>query len=433
MPYPGRGHINPMMNFCKLLATKFSVKEDIRITFVVTEEWLGFLGSETKSRLPPQIQLKSIPNVIPSELMRGLDHKGFFEAVQTKMEEPFEQILDQLQQDDDPSMVVTAILADTLLPWAVSVGNRRNIAMVSLWTTSPSLFSIVYHTDRSISLQLIDYIPGVAPIRLSDMPACFEAVSAVRNTRCLLLTTYHELEPRVTKTLMEILPVPVYTVGPSIPLPTTLVDDHAKMDTEDYYVEWLDSQPENSVLYVSFGSFLSASSDQMEEILGGLRQSGARYLLVSRGGKDNKMDNSRGIVVPWCDQLKVLCHPSVGGFWTHCGWNSTLEGIYAGIPLLTFPVGLDQFTNRKLIVDYWNIGMNVMKKDGAERLVTREDVSSTVRKFMNLDGDDEESKDMRTRASEFKKSCRQALTEGGSSTTNLDNFIRNILQYNLFF
>ncbi|KAI3917365.1 hypothetical protein MKW98_027284 [Papaver atlanticum] len=462
MPYPGRGHINPMMNFCKLLATKFSLKDDIRISFVVTEEWLGILGSE--SRLPPQIQLRSIPNVIPSELVRGSDHKGFFEAVQTKMEDPFEQFLDHLQQEDVPGVVVTAIISDTLLPWTVSVGNKKNIPVVSFWTTSPSLFSIVYHIDllaqnghypvdfsSGRADELIDYIPGVSPIRLSDMPASLnrsneqafkvvsEAVSEVRKARCIVFTTYHELEPLAIKALMEVLPVPVYPVGPSIPLPMMPGDDHArtksidKMDKVEYYLEWLDSQPEESVMYVSFGSFLSTSSEQMKEILAGLSESCVRYLLVSRSVKDrnnsNEMDSSRSLVVPWCNQLRVLCHSSVGGFLTHCGWNSILEVIYAGVPMLTFPVAMDQLTNSKLIVDHWKIGMKVIKEVGAERPVKREEITSTVKKFMNLSGEDEESKDMRTRAKEFKKSCRQALAKDGSSTANLCNFIKNVLQY----
>ncbi|KAI3844657.1 hypothetical protein MKX03_026759 [Papaver bracteatum] len=457
MPYPGRGHMNAMMNFCKHLAAKFAVKDDIRITFVVTEEWLGIIESE--SRLPPQIQLRSIPNVIPSELVRGMDHAGFFQAVQTKMEDPFEQLLDQLQQEDDPGVGVRAIIADTMLLWAVSVGNRRSIAVVSLWPMSPSVFSINYHMDLlaqngldPVDLStddLINYIPGVSPIILSDMPASqerslkrsfiLEAISAVRKTHSLLLTTYYELEPRATQALMEVLPVPVYLVGPSIPLPMPLEDENGKrninsnVNTEEYYMKWLDAQPESSVLYVSFGSFLSAASEQMEEILAGLRESGIRYLLVSRGGKDlidnNDMDSSRSLVVPWCNQLKVLCHSSVGGFWTHCGWNSTLEGVYAGVPMLTYPVGFDQITNRTLIVDCWRIGMKIMKEVGAERLVNREEIALTVKKFMNINGDNEESKEMRTRASELKKSCRQALAKGGSSTANLDDFIRNILQY----
>ncbi|XP_026441456.1 UDP-glycosyltransferase 87A2-like [Papaver somniferum] len=423
MPYPGRGNINPMMNFCKLLITRFSVVDDIKITFVVTEEWFGFLGSSSEYlNLPPQIQLRTIPNVIPSELGRGFDHGSFLEAVRTKMEAPFEQLVEQLQQADDPTKVNTTIITSINLPWAVYVGNRMSIPVVSHWPMSPSVLSIYNHIDLLVQNghypvdfsaecgdEVVDYIPGVSPIRLADMPLRLkrssqhvlgwvkESVGATCRAKCLLFSTYHELEPQ---------------------------DDRDKT----YYLKWLDLQPVNSVLYVSFGSFLSASSEQMKEILAGLRESGVRYLLVSRDA-DNKMTNTRGFVVPWCDQLRVLCHSSVGGFWTHCGWNSTLEGVYAGVPMLTFPLFTDQTLNSKLIVDDWKIGMKVVDEVGAKRLIERSEIAIIVKKFMNLNGDDVESKEMRRRANEFKKSSRQALAKGGSSTTNLDDFMKNILLY----
>ncbi|KAI3939765.1 hypothetical protein MKW92_012551 [Papaver armeniacum] len=465
MPYPGRGHINPMMNFCKLLTTKFLDIDDLRITFVVTEEWLGFIeSSASESRLPPQIRLRSIPNVIPSELVRGLDLGGFFVAVQTKMEDPFEKLLDQLMKDDDPATVVTTIIADATLPWAVYVANRRNVQVVSLWPMSPSVFSIYKHIDLLVQNghypvdfssecgdELVDYIAGVSPIRLADMPSVLkrfaqqflgsvkESIAAACKAKCLLFTTYHELEPQVIESLMKILPLPVYSVGPSIPLYTALEDEtHNNVNRAEHcYLDWLDSQPENSVLYVSFGSFLSASSEQMEEILAGLDDSGVRYLLVSRGGQGHTkssaadgdvLPSTQSFVVPWCDQLRVLCHSSVGGFWTHCGWNSTLEGVYAGVPMLTFPVAMDQIANSKLIMDDWKIGMKVMKEVGADKVVKRDEIAMTVKKFMNLNGDDEESRKMRTTADELKESSRKALAKGGSSDININEFIKTILK-----
>ncbi|OVA02798.1 UDP-glucuronosyl/UDP-glucosyltransferase [Macleaya cordata] len=466
MPYPARGHINPMMNVCKLLVSK--LMDIINITFIVTEEWLGFIESEPR---PPQIQLRSIPNVIPSELVRGSDRPAFVEAIFTKMEGPIEQILEQMQESS-LMPVVTAIIADTLLSWAVSIGNRRNIPVVSLWTMSPSVFSVFCHfdlvtqnghsavdTSSERGDELIDYIPGISPaIRLADMPRMLhktrvqvsgrmsEAFAFVHKAQCLIFTSFHELEAQVTETLMAVLPFPVYSVGPSIPHSTTLAGDHEREQTTtithnnnnmDYYFKWLDSQPKSSVLYVSFGSFYSVSREQMDEILAGLRESGVRYLLVSRGDHasgtvppdddDDEMLSSN-LVVPWCDQLRVLCHSSVGGFWTHCGWNSTLEGVFAGVPMLTFPLGFDQITDRKLIVDDWKVGMKVMKEVGAERFVRKEEIGMIVKKFMDLDGDDEESKEMRRRAGELKESCRRALAKGGSSDTNLNAFIRDILK-----
>jgi hypothetical protein len=136
MPYPGRGHINPMMNLCKLLALKRP--QHILVTFVVTEEWLGFIGSDPK---PNNIRFATVPNVIPSELGRAKDFPGFVEAVSTKMEAPFEELLDRLEPP------VTAIVADTYVVWAIRVGNRRNIPVASLWPMSATLFSVLHHFE----------------------------------------------------------------------------------------------------------------------------------------------------------------------------------------------------------------------------------------------------------------------------------------------
>ncbi|XP_059429334.1 UDP-glycosyltransferase 87A2-like [Corylus avellana] len=136
MPYPGRGNINPMMNLCKLLALRRP--QHILVTFVVTEEWLGFIGSDPK---PSNIRFATVPNVIPSELGRAKDFPGFLEAVSTKMEAPFEDLLDRLE------LPVTAILADTYVFWAIGVGNRRNIPVASLWPMSATVFSVLHHFE----------------------------------------------------------------------------------------------------------------------------------------------------------------------------------------------------------------------------------------------------------------------------------------------
>ncbi|MCL7024308.1 hypothetical protein MKW94_009796 [Papaver nudicaule] len=446
MPYPGRGHVNPMMNLCNLLVSKLG--ENIRISFVVTEEWFSFIDSNP---WPPQIQLRTIPNVIPSERVRALDFPGFVDSVFTKVEAPVEELMEKLEFESP----VTAIIADTYLALAVNVGNRRNIPVVSLWTMSPSVFSVLYHFDLfaqnghfPVDLlvrakrgdEIIDYIPGITPTRLSDMPTIFEgtgrevlgrameAFELVRNkAQCVLFTSFHELEAQLVETLMAILPMPIYSIGPSIPhLPTALDQENCQIpdsnsSKQEYYLKWLDVQPRSSVLYVSLGSFLSVSKEQMEEILAGLHDTGVRYLLISRG---DISQCQKFIVVPWCDQLRVLSHSSVGGFWTHCGWNSTLEGVYSGVPMLAFPIFFDQIPNRKLIVDDWKIGMKIT---GTEKLVKRDEIAKIVRKFMDLDEGSEECKDMRRRSNELKESCRKALAKGGSSDINLDAFIKTIL------
>ncbi|KAJ9129685.1 hypothetical protein P3X46_035304, partial [Hevea brasiliensis] len=135
MPYPGRGHINPMINLCKLMSFKYP---HIVVSLVVTEEWQSFLCSYI---FPSNVRLNTIPNVIPSELVRAKDFPAFLEAVATKMEAPFEQFLDRLD------LPVNAIIADTYLDWVIAVGNRRNIPVASLWTMSATVLSIFHHFD----------------------------------------------------------------------------------------------------------------------------------------------------------------------------------------------------------------------------------------------------------------------------------------------
>ena len=138
MPYPGRSHINAMMNLCKILASKTNetINIDIIVTFVVTEEWLGFIGAEPK---PDNIRFATVPNVVPSELVCAADHNSFFEATMTKLEAPFECLLDRLEPP------ATVILAETLMFWAVGVGKRRNIPLASFWPMAASMFTVFHH------------------------------------------------------------------------------------------------------------------------------------------------------------------------------------------------------------------------------------------------------------------------------------------------
>ena len=136
MPFPGRGHINPMMNLCKTLASR--KPNQILITFVVTEEWLGFLAGDPK---PEAVRFAAIPNVVPPERLKAVDFPAFYEATMTKMEAPFEELLDRLEPP------VSAIVGCVELRWPVAVANRRNIPVAAFWTMSASFYSMLHHLD----------------------------------------------------------------------------------------------------------------------------------------------------------------------------------------------------------------------------------------------------------------------------------------------
>lgn len=303
-------------------------------------------------------------------------------------------------------------------------------------------FLCVRGTERGY--ERLDYIPGVSSTRLVDLPSfingsnlymlrrIIEIFSWVPKVQYLLFPSIYELEPQAIDALRAEFSFPIYTVGPAIPF-LKLEENSLTRTTHNGidYLRWLDCQPSKSVLYISMGSFLSFSNAQMDEIAAGLHDSGARYLWVAREESSRLKDacGDMGLVVPWCDQLRVLCHPSIGGFWTHCGWNSTQEGVFAGVPFLTFPIIADQRPNSKLIVEDWKIGWRVEKEFifGVEILVTREEIRGLVQKFMDLES--EEGRKMRRSTKKLQKICRQAISKDGSSETNVNSFLRDISCY----
>lgn len=442
VPYPGRGHVNPMMNLAKLLVSNHS---NILVTFVVTEEWLGFIGSDPK---PDNIRFATIPNVIPSEHGRADDFVGFLEAVMTKMEAPFQLLLHRLHPTP------TFIIYDTFLFWVIAVANRFNIPVASFWPMSASFFLVLKHYHLleqnghypvNVSEngdKCVDYIPGNSSIRLADFPLsdgswrtrrmleiALNAIPWVQKAQFLLFPSIYELEPRAIDALRSEFSIPIYTVGPAIPYfgdghIASLSTNHAELD----YFQWLDNQPSASVLYISQGSFLSTSSAQIDELAAGLKESGVRFLWVLRGENSRlkNMCGDKGLVLPWCGQMGVLLHHAIGGFWSHCGWNSTREGVLSGVPFLTSPIFMDQPINSKFIVEEWKVGWRVKTEVKQDILITRDEIASLIKRFMDLDSD--EGRDMRKRAREIQQVCHRAIANGGSSHTDMNAFLGQILQ-----
>jgi hypothetical protein len=261
-----------------------------------------------------------------------------------------------------------------------------------------------------------------------------KACQWILKAQYLLLPSIYELEPQVIDALKSKLKIPIYTIGPNIPyfnLGHKSHDLYLVNDSSQSYIDWLNLQPHGSVLYISYGSFLSVSRTQMDEIAAALKDSGVRSLWVTRDETCRLKDicGKMGLVVTWCDQLRVLLHPSIGGYWTHCGWNSVMEGVFSGVPFLTFPIAMDQPMISKIIVEDWKIGWRVKKDDNLDTLVTREEIVVLIRKFMDLDSD--LGSDLRKKAKELQLLCQDAIKKGGSYETDINAFLKNILESGL--
>uniref|UniRef100_A0A453LUZ7 Glycosyltransferase n=1 Tax=Aegilops tauschii subsp. strangulata TaxID=200361 RepID=A0A453LUZ7_AEGTS len=193
-------------------------------------------------------------------------------------------------------------------------------------------------------------------------------------------------------------------------------------------LEWLDAQPEGSVVYVAFGSFTIFDPRQFRELAEGLELTGRPFLWVVRpdftsGGLSKawfdefqKRVAGKGVIVSWCpqQQVRVLAHPAVACFVSHCGWNSAMEGARNGVPILCWPYFSDQFANRSYICDIWRTGLGVTH--GEDGIVTKEEVKTRLEQ---LTGD----KGIAERARVLGDAARKSVSEGGSSYDNFKRFV----------
>ncbi|KAK3226656.1 hypothetical protein Dsin_006518 [Dipteronia sinensis] len=221
----------------------------------------------------------------------------------------------------------------------------------------------------------------------------------------------------------------------------TPVDEHKCL-------KWLDSRKSSSVLYVCFGSLSRIQPQQLMEIGLGMEASNFSFIWAIRKDhltyqlekwlaeeKFEERIQGRGLIVRgWAPQVSILSHPSVGGFLTHCGWNSTLEGISASKPMITWPMFAEQFFNEKLIVQVLKIGVRVgvevsMQWEAerkVETLVKKEEIKKAIEKLMIDEG--KEGEERRNRARELGELAKNAVEEGGSSYMNVQLLIQHIKQ-----
>ncbi|KAI3822551.1 hypothetical protein L1987_10142 [Smallanthus sonchifolius] len=213
---------------------------------------------------------------------------------------------------------------------------------------------------------------------------------------------------------------------------------------KDECIKWLDSQENSSVIYACLGSISRVEPVQLIELALALESSKIPFIWVVRAGhKTEKIEKwidkegfegrtkDRALLIHrWSPQVLVLSHPAIGGFLTHCGWNSALEGISAGV-MVTWPQFQEQFYNEKLLVQVLRIGVSV----GAQKFVHlgEEEKSGVVvkseafRKAIEMVMEDaKESEDRRKRAKELGKMANEAIEEGGSSHLNITRLIQDI-------
>jgi len=279
--------------------------------------------------------------------------------------------------------------------------------------------------------------PGLHPLRYKDLPtsvfgpieSTLKVYSETVNTRtasAVIINSASCLESSSLARLQQQLQVPVYPIGP---LHITASAPSSLLEEDRSCVEWLNKQKSNSVIYISLGSLALMDTKDMLEMAWGLSNSNQPFLWVVRPGsipgsewteslpeEFNRLVSERGYIVKWAPQMEVLRHPAVGGFWSHCGWNSTVESIGEGVPMICRPFTGDQKVNARYLERVWRIGVQL------EGDLDKETVERAVEWLLV----DEEGAEMRKRAIDLKEKIETSVRSGGSSCSSLDDFVNSM-------
>nr|AYC63477.1 UDP-glycosyltransferase [Scoparia dulcis] len=465
IPCPAQGHIHPLLMLAKLLHQR-----GFFITFVNSEyNHRRHLRSHGPSSLDglPDFRFETIPDGLPpSDADVAQDVAALVESTTINCLEPFCELITKLNNAAAPGgpPPVSCIVADGAMAFTLKAAERFGLPDALFWTTSAGGFlAYTYYKDLMekgyIPLKdmsqvtdgyletTIDWTKGLKNFRLRDFPAFFRTTdpndfmlnfpinetNATKRADAVIFNTFDALEQEVLEVLSSSYP-PIYTIGP-LPLMMNHVQEKSlssiksslwKVDFE--CINWLDKKEPESVLYVNFGSNAVITAQQLTEFAWGLANSKKPFLWVIRpdlvAGESAMLPpefvmetKDRCLMSSWVPQEQVLKHPAIGGFLTHSGWNSTLESIAEGVPMICWPFFAEQQTNCRLSCVEWGVGMEI------DNNVKKDEVESLVRELM----DGEKGKRMKEKALDWKRKAEEATAPGGSSYLNLDKLINEVL------
>ncbi|KAK2426676.1 UDP-Glycosyltransferase superfamily protein [Trifolium repens] len=454
---PGMGHLIPAMELAKRLTTHHGFEVTV---FIVTTD----SDTTTTSKILNQTSKLNGINIIvtpPVDVSDKLDPKNpsiGLRIVLTMIESlPFIQS-QILSMKFPPSVLIVDLFSTMAIPMARDLHMSSYVFFATgAWFSALSIY-LPFITKEEFARHANNHeplvIPGCKPLRFEDTleplvapwgPSheCYtEAGKQILSADGILMNTWQDLEPDIIKAVTEngilgrFIKVPVYSIGPLV----RTVDLGEKIEGEKLILSWLDQQPNESVVYVSFGSGGTMSEGQMKELAYGLELSQQRFIWVVRqpieddvfaaffdttkgGNASTVVDylpkgfvnrtKEVGICVPmWAPQAEILKHPATGGFVTHCGWNSVLESIFSGVPMVAWPLYAEQKMNAALLSEELGVAVRVATNGG---IICRELIAKLIRRVMV----DEDDKGMRVKVKEYKLSGEKALSVFGSSHESL--------------
>ncbi|KAL5704472.1 hypothetical protein ACHQM5_022898 [Ranunculus cassubicifolius] len=454
-PFMANGHIIPMIDIARLFAVRGT-----KCTLVTTPHNTSLFSKAIDQGIQAGLDISAAIIPFPAAevgLPEGCESYDYITTLEmdlkfikalTLLQHPFDQLLEKVHPD--------CIVADMFFTWASDVGSKHGIPTISFhgsgffsWCLSNRMKD--YNIESVAETFMVSGLPDQIEMTRSHMKTgpYKDAMDGVEKSeqKCfgVLWNTFYELEPAYVELYKEVTGRRAWSIGP-VSLYNTSVTAKTQrgkrsMFDEHRCLEWLDSKEPNSVIYISFGSISLYQTAQFHEIAMGLEASEVPFIWVVRLAKNKEHEEilprgfekrveGKGLIIKdWAPQMLILDHPAVGGFMTHCGWNSTLEGITAGLPMITWPVFAEQFDNEKLVTQVLDTGISA--GNGVWSLwiiqenvtVTKEMVKTAVTQLMSKE---EEAADRRRRARKLGEMAKRAVDEGGSSYNDLTALLEEL-------
>uniref|UniRef100_A0A0E0GZ27 Glycosyltransferase n=1 Tax=Oryza nivara TaxID=4536 RepID=A0A0E0GZ27_ORYNI len=469
VPYPAQGHVTPMLKLAVLLHAR-----GFHVTFVNTEfnhrRLLASRGAAALDGVVPGFRFAAIPDGLPpSDPDATQDIPALCYSTMTTCLPHLDALLATINADAAAAPPVTCVVCDGVMSFAYDAARRIGVPCAALWTASACGLMGYRHyrhlVERGLvplrdAAQLTDgYLDTVVDgargmcdgVRLRDLPSFIRTTDRgdtmlnflMRECERLslpdavIVNTFDDLERQALDEMRRVLPPPVYAVGPLLLQVRRAVPAGSQLDVavgsnlwkeQGGLLEWLDGRPPRSVVYVNYGSIAVMTNEQLLEFAWGLAHSGYPFLwnvrpdLVKGDAAVLPPEflaavEGRGLLTTWCPQEQVIEHPAVGVFLTHSGWNSTLESLAAGVPMLSWPFFAEQQTNCRYKRTEWGVGMEI----GGE--ARRGEVAALIREAM----EGEKGAEMRRRAAGWKEAAARAARPGGPAECGLDRLIHEVL------
>lgn len=476
LPYLARGHLNPFLQLAKQIEQRTSFK----ITIATTPLNINYLRSTISSSPSSRINFSELafcssdhglpPNVENTENLPLSKIADLFNA-STSLEAPTRKLVEEITRNENKPPL--CLISDVFFGWANDVANilgtnnftfttggaYGTLAYISVWLNLPHRFT----TTEEFSLpwfpercrfhvsQLHQYIRSANG---EDQWSIFMQTQILKSLKShgWLVNTVEEIEPFGLEIFRNFIKIPVWSIGSVLSQfdiknskSSTISSSLLGISAEEC-LKWLDLQKPNSVIYISFGSQNTISQTQMMELAMGLEKSEKAFIWVIRppygfdlkgefkaewlpSGFEERLMNKgkRGILVKnWAPQMEILSHKAIAVFLSHCGWNSIMESLGQGVPVIGWPLAAEQAYNSKMLME--EMGVSLELTTGVSGSVSAEKVKDLIDLVMDENG---KGGEMRKKACKVKELMRDALKEKGedrgSSAKAMDDFLATVL------